>query len=67
MNDRGPDAGRDDADTIAAVIAAVEAYLEAEARERSAPEPLGRNRWKAAPWEAMRGSAARAPSPWRRL
>ena len=67
MNDHKPTARLDDARTAAAVIAAVEAYLEAEARERSAPEPSGRSRWKAAPWEAMRGSASRAAAPWRRL
>ena len=67
MNDHRPTAKLDDATTLAAVIAAVEAYLEAESRESAAPEPLGRSRWKAAPWEVMRGSAGRALSPWRRL
>ena len=67
MNDHRPTANPDDAKTLAAVIAAVEAYLEAEARERAAPEPSGRSRWKAAPWEVMRGSAVRTLSPWRRL
>ena len=67
MNGHRPTAGLDDARTVAAVIAAVEAYLEAEARERPAPEHSGRSRWKAAPWEVMRGSTARALTPWRRL
>ena len=67
MNGHKPTARLDDARIVAAVIAAVEAYLEAESRERPAPEPSGRSRWKAAPWEVMRGSSARAPAPWRRL
>jgi hypothetical protein len=67
VNDHRPTAKLDDATTLAAVIAAVEAYLEAEASERPAAEPSGRGRWKAAPWEVMRGSTVRALSPWRRL
>ena len=67
MNDHKPASKMDEATTVAAVIAAVEAYLEAEASESPAPEPAGRSRWKAAPWEVMRGSTVRALSPWRRL
>ena len=67
MNDHKPTAKWDDARTVAAVIAAVEAYLEAESRELAVPEPSGRSRWKAAPWETLRGSAARDLTRWRRL
>ena len=67
MNDHKPTAEWDDAKTLEAVIAAVEAYLEAEASERPAAEPSRRGRWKAAPWEVMRGSTVRTLSPWRRL
>jgi hypothetical protein len=67
VNDHKPTAEWDDAKTLEAVIAAVEAYLEAEASERPAAEPSGRGRWKAAPWEVMRGSTVRTLSPWRRL
>jgi hypothetical protein len=67
VNDHKPTAEWDDAKTLEAVIAAVEAYLEAEASEGAMPEPADRSRWKAAPWEVMRGSTVRALSPWRRL
>ena len=46
MTAKTPHAGRDDAGTLAAVMAAVEAFLDAEARGFTTGGPAARTPWK---------------------
>ena len=61
-----PDGGRSlDPGTLAAVMAAVQAYLGEEAR---AARPHGAARlgpWKTAPWRMVRGGGAQSNRSWR--
>ena len=45
-----------DSRTMAAVIAAVQAYLDEEARDESPRASVGLSAWKKAPWLMWRGS-----------
>ena len=54
------------AKTMAAVMAAVQAYLDEEARAISFQGPTALNAWKTEPWPTTRGERPRRSRSWRR-
>jgi hypothetical protein len=56
-----------DAKTMAALMAAVQMYLEAEATEVPAQNAPGRSAWKTATWGIFRAEASRRRSSWNAL
>ena len=60
-----PDGRAPDAKTMAAIMAAVQAYIAGEARDTLPSRPSAISAWKTAPWGVLRGGAPRRALSWR--
>ena len=66
MTTPSPNGRLHDSRTVAAVIAAVQAYLDEEAHDGPPQASAGLSEWKRAPWLMWRGSPAPTTLSWKR-